>query len=112
MENPKLKSGEKGLAKPDRKQPQHTQGEWNVNYTADSVSDLAIFSNGCQIAIIEQLVSQEETKANAQRIVKAVNMHDELVEALKRLADAHYNGKAQGANWINASEVLKQAEQK
>lgn len=51
-------------------------------------------------------------KTNAEEIIKAFDMRNKLIEVLKRLTDAHYNGKAHGANWINASELLKQAEQK
>lgn len=62
---------------------QHTKGNWNVNLTKDMRPVLAIFCNGLQIATMERLVNEEEEKANAWRIVKAVNMYDELIELTK-----------------------------
>ena len=79
--------GHKTITMKTETQPQHTKGKLNVNLTKDTNPDLAIFCNGLQIATIEPLVSKDEMQANAKRIVKAVNMHDELIEGLKNIRE-------------------------
>ena len=55
-----------------------------------------------------EVESIEEAEANAERIVRAVNCHDDLVEALKELPepkslleDAAYTGGDVPRKWIN-----------
>ena len=105
---------------PDIK-PQHTQGEWKTatqpfgdrNNCVQTVS-------GKTLAICQHdtkgIVSEGEAEANAQRIVKAVNMHDGLVSLLNHAKDILVKGE----NSIYEKEpllddicrLLKQAEQK
>lgn len=62
----------------------HTQGTWHTGRT--HAGEIAVFADNkqnTQICTIEPLMSNEETKANAARIVQCVNSHDELVRALK-----------------------------
>lgn len=77
-------------------QPQHTQGEWRMVTGLKKAGDLCIHVRGKQICDFpdynstlednaEQRKKIQEAEANAQRIVKAVNMHDELVEGIRRL---------------------------
>lgn len=80
---------------------QNEKNHWLVNLRYDDVIICTVYG-----------IDKMEALDNAARFIQATNMHDELIEALKRLTDAHYNGKVQGANWMNASEILKQAKQK
>lgn len=95
------------------KQPAHTKGEWKISFGENRVRD----KDGKLIAICKrdgrEKISDEDI-ANAQRIVKAVNMHDELVESLKDLIERleldgydNYNVRIR-----KAKILLKQAEQK
>ena len=53
----------------------------------------------------------KETNANANRIVKAVNMHDELVSKLKLFMD-YLNPFSEAELMDEVRELLKQAKQK
>lgn len=68
--------------------PKHTQGEWRV--TTDGEANffgiatekgwlMRIQQNG-EMQVVEQI-------ANAERIVKCVNMHNELIQAIKDLVE-------------------------
>lgn len=76
--------------------------DWQVNIIVDQWGGL------CKVTG----KTKEEAEANAQRIVKAVNMHDELVEALRKLRNAIYENKYAGGVLDAADELLKQAEGK
>lgn len=59
-------------------QPQHTQGEWKINQMGNiDCGEMRI----CNMPSITG--KEEEIKANAQLILRAVNMHDELIAAVK-----------------------------
>ncbi len=64
---------------------EYTKGEWKVSMGGNHVvvmRDGGIFD----VAYCDDKdMPPEERNANAQRIVKAVNCHDDLVEALKGL---------------------------
>lgn len=99
----------------------HTQGEWNANLTNDSNPDLAIFCKGLQIATIEPLVNEKESKANAQRIVSCVNFFNNIPDAiidLERDISHHVAFKETFMAMMKRTqvdflkEILKQIEQK
>jgi hypothetical protein len=80
----------------------HTPTPWKVCRHSDngelvvrSKSDQGIVAN-CQCdsySLDNQAGLEQECKANAEHIVKCVNMHDELVDALKAMVeDAGYAG--------------------
>lgn len=58
--------------------PQHTQGEWKLDGMCIDAPD------GSLIAEINSEDGQEN-QANGERIVKAVNMHDELILFIKNV---------------------------
>lgn len=60
-------------------QPVHTKGEWKVSEQYKSKYYI-VNSDNEEIIKCEK---SEEGEANAQRIVKAVNMHEQLIEGLK-----------------------------
>ena len=62
----------------------HTRIPWQV--TTDAKNEF-FWVESLNVA---ELVASETTQANAELIVTAVNNHDELVEALKRLITASY----------------------
>ena len=89
---------------------EHTKGEWKVDGQEVIVGDKAtariIAKCGGHTMGIQSLI--DENKTNAERIVKAVNCHDDLVEALKELPepkslleDAAYTGGDVPKKWIN-----------
>lgn len=97
-------------------QPQHTQGEWS--FYLDGIYD----SKGEMIASTMKdkdhyLKERNENIANAQRIVKAVNMYDELIDSLKAIkafvnsASKEYPVSAKATLSI-IDNLLKQAGQK
>jgi len=114
------------------KQPQHTQGEWRIVTGLQKAGDLCIHVKGKQICDFPQYNSTlednenqraklQEAEANACRIVKAVNMHDELVSKLKQIqavGNCKYHGTDSTIAQIfdtefkNLDSLLKQAEQK
>lgn len=73
----------------ETKQPTHTQGEWKFVHTNIHPEEKNEFHSVIQLPkfaislINTNIISKEETEANTRRIVKCVNMHDELVKALK-----------------------------
>jgi len=75
-------------------QPQHTQGELEqlggASATKRILDDkhwIDIIVNGKGIVSSAYGKTREETEANAKRIVKAVNMHDELMQSVNDLDD-------------------------
>lgn len=95
-------------------QPQHTQGEWKVDKLSHKIS---VSIQGTEMTICSMAETPERV-ANAQRIVKAVNMHDELINGLKKIANCqnsltYYSDRKLIESVIEqAKELLKQAEQK
>ena len=98
-------------------QLKHTPGKWSFSKKKDMILDndknriANLFDKG------EYFKPYDETQANAQRIIKAVNMHDELIEMIKELK--YELRLAQSDNFIidtetkieRAEELLKKAEQ-
>ncbi len=88
-----------------KNESKHTKGEWKFNFHPLKHEGVMIVpSNGAIIAPTDKKIfgrdpgkvicymthereetEQAEMKANAERIVKAVNMHDELIEALEAI---------------------------
>ena len=98
----------------DNAQPTYTRGEWKVINDYEGKEDnfvVKIVSDKKTICILNN--HPLEITANAQRIVKAVNMHDELISKLKALL--HYvedNYNVRGDNILDiVKETLKEAEQ-
>lgn len=90
--------------------PTHAPTPWEVT---ESGSDIEIQdADGTSIAV----VIEEDKVEVAQRIVRAVNAHDEFVEALKKIS--RYNGSTGGlralVNEIHfiANEAIAKAEGK
>ena len=94
--------------------PTHTQGEWKIITTISG--ELKIYSikddgryDHC-LATVHEL--RDETPFNAQRIVKCVNMHDELVEVLKSLRAYEMGEESwEAKDEKKLKQLLKQAEQ-
>lgn len=95
-------------------QPKHTQGELQlggVDYLDGfyevliHYADGTVFGNGTG-------KSPKEAEANAQRIVKAVNMHDELINAIKALLEDNTHLELNLDSVEKAEQLLKQAEKK
>ena len=100
---------------------QHTQGEWSVSVQGDDVfirPENIMKRAICKIYPRED--ENETAEANAERIVKCVNMHDELVETLRKLEMGLNNIASERTSTWNkyepiiakAKQLLKQAEQK
>lgn len=81
----------------------HTQGEWKVGGKTKSLQGLYIHADGKQLATI--FTSVYEGEENAKLIVKAVNNHEKLIEALK---DFVYNAKP---DWDRANKLLQSIKQ-
>lgn len=58
--------------------------------------------------------NKKEAEANAHRIVKAVNMHDDFLSFAKQYVESKERDKARrrDAFYVYAKQLLKQAEQK
>ena len=65
----------------------HTQGEWVQN------GENGIHTKQGHCIALTYGENGLNKKANAQRIVKAVNMHDELVKTLEQLESIYSNKK-------------------
>lgn len=104
--------------------PQHTAIPWEPTGNGEPVKNikdpifykLGIKHGGIRVAEAHG-IGEEEAKANAAFIVKAVNSHDELVEALKSVLDTieSYNQvknvfNLNSAQWKKAKQALKNAE--
>lgn len=103
-------------------QPKHTQGEWITERQAGGKQIIYAKTEdgGGYIAAVDN-AEESKNSANAQRIVKAVNMHDELVETIKEsdelfdiLRDKDTNGELQKfkLTFEKIKQLLKQAELK
>ncbi len=87
----------------------HTKGEWTTDgkyINADLKTIASVMDNSCEAG---------EPEANAARIVKCVNAHDELVEQLKNMVwnfeGKPYLSKVQRAAIQYAKQALKKANQ-
>lgn len=91
--------------------PQHTQGEWKIEET--SFEEINIYSGDINICtVLRQGELEQEGDANAQRIVKAVNMHDELVRDLT-LAYKRMKREEMTGNLMDSIEsLMREASQK
>lgn len=69
--------------------PKHTPTPWTIEKPSKGC-DVPIIhgSKFEEIAVMMHELSEEEIEANAQLIVKAVNSHEKLVEAIKDLLAA------------------------
>ena len=102
---------------PDIKIP-HTQGEWEIDgYCTTAI--ISKQSNGSYKHIAECNYGREGNdenlelnKTNAQRIVKAVNMHDELIELADAVSKISCWDDFNDVFLIKSKQLLKQAEQK
>lgn len=88
---------------------QHTLGEWFYLESGGfyNIQDSPYYEGA-------NLLDEEEcsnAKANAQRIVKAVNMHDELLEFIKDSMGI-FASEDYPNTYERAEELLKQASQK
>lgn len=115
--------------KQNNKIPKPTQGEWEIaDNGIEDKHKYTILSNGskCICDIYRKNYPKKKSEkdpealANAQRIVKAVNMHDKLVTALRVLYTAYMredvlenvsNGEEKDMQG-EIEHLLKQAEQK
>lgn len=98
-------------------QPQHTQGR---NWLRESPNSIwvEIMADETHVATIPY--KTKEQQANAQRIVKTVNMHDELVKMLNEIKETINkseewwmdNPDKGGFDLVKKEALLKQAEQK
>jgi hypothetical protein len=75
--------------------------------------DLVIcsFGNSSNDDMAETKTDIRSKKANAALIVKAVNLHDELVVTLEKLLGTHSDEVAQGEAWMEAERVLAKAKE-
>jgi hypothetical protein len=92
----------------NKTQPMHTKGELKVGrklHIQVNPENPLHTINICHV-----MGGDEEAAANAARIVKCWNMHDELVEALK-LALANLRTDARSTKDV-IQNMIKQAEQK
>lgn len=97
----------------------HTQGEWKISSTGFSKDEKRYITNHENDIVAHAYGDNiEESEANAERIVKAVNMHDELVKELVRakqrivFLEGFTEGKADPTDLNKINQLLKQAEQK
>lgn len=84
----------------------HTPTPWRV----DNLGDICIIGGDEEIVCIEDdYYPVAPTEENMKHIVKCVNMHDELVEALELLIDALDNEESEVYFKALAREALKKA---
>ena len=86
---------------------EHTKTPWK--YFDNECGDFTICTEdeSSLIATVGTDFPHEEGKANAERIVKCVNIHDELVEFLKEL-EFNYRGTDTA---VRAYELIKKAKE-
>lgn len=109
-----------------KNESKHTQGEWKLSglvmtndkteiHTEDRVHCQFIDS---KFAITKPALAfgatKEEAEANAQRIVKCVNLHDDLIHTIRRLIGSinMTDSQIKEREVSRAFELLNQAEQK
>lgn len=93
--------------------PKRTKGNWRFS------SNLIFSTTSGKLERICQLVNKSEkvNDANAQRICKAVNMHDELIEGLERAKKRiEYDNESHQSDYCKSvlrdiEYLLKQSEQ-
>lgn len=92
---------------------QSKQNEWKLT-TDGEANFFGIATDKGWLMRIQQNgeLSASEQKANAQRIVKCVNMHDELLNTLKRALNDFRNGRWTEETYNVIEAQIKQAEQK
>lgn len=93
-------------------QPQHTQGRYWLRESPNSIW-VEIMADETHIATIPY--KTKEQQANAHWIVKAVNMHDELVSGLRKALEVFaISDKKEGQEkaFLELSALLKQSEGK
>ena len=88
------------------KQAQHTPTPWSIKIgNMKKVGTVYLIAN-------EKGIDKEESIANSAFIVKAVNSHEKLVEALKFAIEYAIEYKYNYGQWFEtATEALKQAEE-
>lgn len=86
-------------------QPQHTQGEITLRYAKQTKVLIGAELNGKPLFRMEDDFSYAEKVANAQRIVKAVNMHDELVKLLGKFLKYETDTEWRKLKEIRATEA-------
>lgn len=82
----------------------HTQGEWKCKN-----NKVFSYSEKEPIAIISNYSNDKECEANAKLIVKAVNNHEKLIEALQNIIDN--NPGTVKKSIIEAIELVESIEQ-
>ena len=97
----------------------HTPTPWKMSeenigrYDGGIYADAKHITDRIEIATVEGQGEQRQ-KANAQFIVKACNLHDELVGIIKELtSDIRsdcYDRKCEGCSWCKAKQLLTKAE--
>ena len=79
-----------------------TPRPWKLNeYTGEHKDGYTIFDCG-------GFLNMDEDKANARLIVKTVNCHDKLVEALKEIGETLKDGRNEDAYYL-VKQALKKA---
>ena len=92
-------------------QSQHTKGEWKIIPPSTKFDFYLISENDKHTCYTPNSLSED--KANAERIVKAVNMHEELIMFIGLCKDAfsHSKIKFEQDMYDKAKSILKQVEQ-
>jgi hypothetical protein len=96
---------------------EHTLGEWKLSH--DKKRILAVNNNWTLIEVFGKShgISEEEAEANAAFIVKAVNNHEVMLNALKIAREYVIHMKTKGAigeidkDLFKIEAAIKQAEQ-
>ena len=87
----------------------YTKGKWEVVANLDGSKTIIRTRSGF-VAVTKVTRAIRECEANAERIVKAVNCHDDLYEALKAIINSETI--THRATFNNALEALARAEGK
>lgn len=87
---------------------QHTKGEWKINFYDKSVFETP---DGRMFLGVQGRQTINVVEANAKLIVKAVNMHDELILQLKNIVEK-YKPELLSKDYSDIKKLLQQAEQK
>lgn len=89
----------------------HTKGKWELEKYCKSVIVCNSGNGGVLICQTKwsSILSTKEMEANAERIVKCVNSHDELMKTLKGLlrhSDADEGMRPHQYKWIKQAQRL------
>lgn len=92
--------------------PKYTTEEWKMR---EDISGFVIYAEefgGISFMPVGNLhPSYEEHKANAERIIKCVNMHDELIELARDfMRRVEKSNDALGIAYEKADELVRQSE--